>query len=222
MTGQEILDQFENIVDDDIDPTFGLFLMNAAKDEVEGGYDWNFNRGIDISKTISAGDTYLSTKALPTDFLAPRKLYVTGDINPWNLIPYEEIYRYKDIYKRWYIDHLNRVFALCGGSNPVGATIQLFYARFSPAITLTTSPVWPETFHAYLPFKMAEMYKSGIDGEEVNFRMSPSNLRIASDILRSFRLWDAKIKTIEYNSKNEIRADLSSHPDVVGQDFING
>lgn len=220
LTGQDIIDRFEAIVDDSIDEDQELFLMNAAKDEIEGSYDWNFNRALDSSVTIGSSDNYLTTHALQTDFLVPRKLYITGDINPWILIGYDQRDRYKDIYKRFYIDWLNRTFALCGASNGAGKVINLFYGRMTPDLTLTTSPVWPSVFHKYLPFKMAEMWQSGSDGDEVNQRMSPQNRRLADNLLASFIAWDRRIKTIEYNAKNERNVDLGTYPDVVGNDFL--
>lgn len=210
---------FEEMVDDAPDSNYLLFLMNAAKNEVEAGRDWNFNRNLDISKSTASGDTYLSTKPLPSDFLSVRKLYLQGDINPWTQIAFEFRDRFKDIYKRFYIDNVNNVFALCGSQSAV-KVIYMFYGRSTPDITLTSSPVWPSVFHPYLVFKMAEMWASGSDADEVNYRMSKENLRQAAAILKGFIQWDARLKVSEYNAKNERMADLSSYPDVVGQEFL--
>lgn len=219
LNGQQIIDAFQQIIDDDLDPDYALFLLNAAKDDVEGGRDWNFNRGFDSSKSVGVSDNYLSTKSLPSDFSHPRALYLEGDINPYILIPFENRERFKDVYKRWYIDYMNGVFALCG-SQGLSKAIHLYYGRSTDDITLETYPQWPAQFHKYLPFKMAEMWQSGGDGDEVNFRMSPANLRIASSLLKGFIAWDARIKVADYNAKNERRADLSSYPNVVGDEFI--
>lgn len=218
MTGQDIIDRFETLIDDQLDSDQSLFLLNAAKDEVEAGRDWNFNRGYDASKSVAANDNYLSMKALPTDFLSPRKIYANNEINPHILISFEDRERYKDVYKRWYIDYVNSQFAICG-SQGIASTIKMFYSRSSPTVTLTTSPVWPAAFHPYLVFKMAEMWQSGSDGDEVNFRMSPANLRIANSIFKQFCAWDARLKVAEYNAKNTVGVELSSYPNVVGGDF---
>lgn len=221
LTGQQIIDTYKNIIDDS--PEGGdvqaLFLLNTAKDMIESGSDWNFNRALDSSKSRATSDTYLTMKTLPADFLSPRKLYVTGDLNPWNLISYEDRERYKDIYKRFYIDYVNSQYALCGGSGQAG-TINFFYARQSPTITLLTSPVWPAAFHPLLPFKMAEIWASTSDADDLNYRMSKEQLRQANMILKAMIQWDARLKTAEYNAKNNVGADLASYPNVVGQDFI--
>lgn len=219
LTGQDIIDAFEAIIDDGIDIDQELFLMNAAKETVETMRDWNFNRGLDQSNSTAVGDNYLSMKDLPDDFMVSRKLYLEGDINPWIIIPYEQRDRFKDIYKRYYIDYLNQQFALAGGSNGV-KRISHFYARATPDIALNTSPVWPASFHKYLPFKMAEMFMSGQEADEINRSMSPANLRQANDLLKNFVAWDSKIKVEEYNAKNLINADLSTYPDVVGDQYL--
>ncbi len=221
MTGQDIIDRFNEITDDSIESTEqALMLANAAKDAIEMEHDLYINRSIDMSQNVAAGDTYLITKPLPSDFLSPRAVYLQNDISPLILIPLQSRDRFKDIYKRYYIDYKNRTFALCGNnSGPRG--IIMHYAAQSPAITLTAGPVgWPTGIQPYIAFKMAEMWASGQDGDEVNFRMSKENLRQANDLLRSLKMWDARIKVEEYNAKNERRSDLSSYPDIVGENFI--
>ncbi len=221
MTGQDIIDAFENIIDDS--PEGGdqqsLFLLNTAKDLVEAGRDWNFNRAVDSTQSRASGDNYLTFKTLPSDYLAARKLFVAGDIVPWNLIPYEDRDRYKDVYKRWYIDLVNSKYALCGASGQSGV-ISLFYGRQTPAITTSSSPVWPSAFHPLLPFKMAEIWGSTSDADDINYRMSKEQLRQANDILKMMIQWDARMKTAEYNAKNIGFNNLASYPNVVGEQFI--
>lgn len=219
MNGQDIIDRFKDIIDDDIDDEYALFLLNTAKDDVEAGRDWNFNRGYDASQSVGADDNYLSMKDLPADFSHIRKFFLDADINPYVAVAFEDRERYKDVYKRYYIDYMNNQFAICG-SQGLQNTVHIYYGRATPDVTLDTSPVWPDRFHKYLPFKMAEMYQSGGDGDEVNFRMSPANLRIATSLLKAFISWDARLKTAEYNAKNSMRSDLSSYPNVVGEEFL--
>lgn len=221
LTGQDIIDRFNDITDDAVESEDqAIFLMNAAKDAIEAGSDWYFLRSVDQSQSVAAGDNYLSMKTLPSDFLVPREVYLQNDISPLIMIGLSERDRYKDIYKRYYIDYKNWQFALCG-SNSGPRTIIMHYGASSAAIALATSPTWPPAFHPYLPLKMAEMWQSGEDGDEVNFRMSRENLRQANEILRAFKSWDARLKTAEYNAKNARHSDLSSYPDIVGENFIS-
>lgn len=218
MTGQDIIDQIENIMDDSQDPAFWLFYINTAKDNIETEREWVFNRGYDASQCTAAGDNYLSMKTLPTDYMLTRKLYLAGDITPLISIGFEERERYKDIYKRFYVDYINRQFAVCGAGNGV-RVLNHFYTRNTPAITTTTSPVWLVGHH-YLVFKTVEAFMSGRDGDEVNARMGPQNLRLAMEARKALIAWDGRIKTAEYNAKNERNVDLSSYPDIVGDNFI--
>jgi hypothetical protein len=220
MTGAELQTMFEELVDDSMDETQFLIFLNAAKNEIEAEREWNFNRAFDNTKSVATGDTYLTAKALPTRFLMPRKLYFSDDISPLLIIPFEERERYKDIYKRWYIDWANSNFHICGSSGAVGKTLNLYYGQSTADITLSTSPVWPSMFHPLIGFKAAEMWASGSDGDDLNFKMSRENLRLATNLKKSMILWDAKIKTMEYNDRNAQRADLSSYPNVVGGEFI--
>lgn len=220
MTGADLKLMFQTITDDDMDDIQFLIFLNAAKNTIESFRDWNFNRGFDNSKIVGSNTNYLTQIALPSDFLSPRKLYYHGDRSPLQMIGFEDRERYQDTYKRWYIDWLNSVFSICGASAAAGKIIDMFYARQTPDLTLASSPVWPTAFHSLLGYKVAEMWASGSDSDDLNFRMSRENLRLEQEILRSMIMWDAKIKTMEYNDKNMQNIDPSSYPNVVGGDNL--
>ncbi len=208
---------FTEIVGDDMDDTQFYIFLNAIKNKIENFRDWNFNRAFDNSNTVAGTDTYLTAKALPTTLLSPRKVYFHGDRQPLILIGFEERELYKDTYKRYYIDWLNRTFSICGATGAAGKTIDIFFRRQTPNITASTSPVWPDSFHALLGFEMADVWQSTSDNdaENVALKASRESNRVANNILKSMIAWDAQIKTLEYNSKNERGVDLSSYPDVV-------
>ncbi len=214
MIGSEIIEEFNTIWDDELDETQALIIMNMAKNQIESSRDWNFLRAFSNSLTATPSDTYLTAKALPTDLLLPRKLFLNGEITPYMLIPFEERDRYKDIYKRWYIDWVNRQYFLCG---KVGQTftINLFYTKFSDDITLTTAPVWPSIFHALIGFKMAEIVMSGSDSDDLNRTMAPANRLIAKELLNGMIKWDSRIKTMEVMDKKMGQIDYSSYPNIV-------
>ncbi len=219
LTGQNILDRFTTMTDDTIDSIQGLFLMNAGKDLVEAGRDWYFNRAFDNSQTWSPGDTYLTTKPLPANFLAPREIYLDGDILPYVEVPFELRERYKDTYRRFYIDYLNRTFGICG-SGPGVRKINMYYGAASDAITLTTAATWPTQFHPLLVFKMAEVWGSTSEADDINYRQSKEQLRQANDFLKMMIAWDGRLKTRDYNSKNNRNTDITGQPNVVGSEFL--
>lgn len=222
LTGQQIRDMFTELADDDMSDPQAYIFMNLAKDQIESQRDWNFNRAFDNSKTVAAGDNYLSMKTLPADFFSPRNLFFSGDLIPLISINFDERERYKDVYKRWYIDWVNGQFAVCGAPGAAGRSLDMYYARSTPTITADTSPVWPAQFHPILGFKMTEMFQSAQDNdrEGVSFKSSRENLRLYTDLWKAMLAWDSKLKTMTYNDKNARNVDLSTYPDVVGSNFI--
>ncbi len=189
-------------------------LANLAKLQIESSRPWNFLRGFDSSQTINSSDGYLTAKTLPSDFLTPQKLFLLQDLTPYILIPINQRDRYKDIYKRYYIDYVNRQFFLCGHVNTL-RTINLYYTRKTPDLTdPTDTPEWPE-FHDLIPRKMAEMHLSGGDPDELNLRLAKENLRIYSDLLKNMIQYDGRIQQEEYNDKMNGSIDYTTYPNIV-------
>lgn len=217
MIGSELKTMFEGLVGDTMDETQFYIFLNVVKDRIESVRDWNFNRAFDNSNTVSAGDTYLTAKTLPATFLSPKSVYFHGDRSPLILISFEEREFYKDAYKRYYIDWLNSTFSICGATGAAGKTIDIFFARQTPDITATTSPVWPSSFHPILGFFAAEIFQASPDQDldGLSLRAARENLRFGTDFQKSMIAWDAKIKTMEYNARNSQGIDISTYPDVV-------
>ena len=217
MTGDEIKTMFNEIVDDEMDDIQFYIFLNAIKNRIESYRDWNFLRAFDNSLTVNAGDTYLTAKTLPTTFHSPRALYFHGDRSPLMMIPFEEREIYRDTYRRYYIDWVNRTLSICGATGAVGKTLDIFFRRQTPDIAAGTSPVWPEAFHALLGFEMADVWQSTSDNdaENVALKAGRESNRVAYTLLKSMIAWDAQIKTLEYNEKNVRGVDIRTYPDVV-------
>lgn len=214
MTGQQIIDSFSEITGESIDGTQALILLNMTKNEYEASRDWNFLRAFNSSLSASPSDTYLTMKSLPSDFLMPRELYINAENTPYSIIPFEARERYRDNYKKYYIDWKNSQFALCGKVSST-KTINLYYTASTDDIGLTTSPTWLAIFHPLIAFLMADKYMAGQDGDEINFRMSPENRRIGDGLRKTMTAWDSRIGVLEYNAKNATHSDLSSYPDII-------
>lgn len=224
MTGEELITAIGSLVDDDPDESELIFLLNAAKNMLEGERDWMFLRAIDSSKTWATSDTYLTTKALPSDFVSPRKLYLSTNTRPMTAISLEDRERYKDIYGRYYIDYANNVFALCGVTSQ-SATIYLSYKKSSTDWTennLTTlSPSFPSVYHPILAFYAAGIHLGGIDADDIAARMAPVHGNQFNAMRKNMRLWDAKLASHAMNnvaSQPDVIA--GTRPDVVGEGDI--
>ena len=201
MTGTQILTLFQSIVDDQsIDDVSALQIMNLAKDVVEEERPWRFLLTVDSSKTASTGDTYLSTKALPTAFRTDYRMFVGSSFIEYYPILFEERYMRRSEPRRYYLDMASSVFALTGTIS-ASSTIYLYYIKTTDDIAAGTSPVWPSRFHPYLAFKMAEIYSGGIDGDEVNFRMTSAQQRVAREMHDAMVSWDERLKLQAMNNR---------------------
>ena len=76
-------------------------------------------------------------------------------------------------------------------------------------MTAGTSPVWPEKFHKRLPFEMARLYQEGLDSDDLSFRMSPSQARIAKLLKEGMELWDDNLKLEIYNQPDPENVNFS-------------
>jgi hypothetical protein len=192
MTGQEMLDMLEEITDDTIDETIGLQMLNVAKNTIETERQLEICKVVDSTQTANPGDTYLTSKTLPSDFLVERELYVEGDRTPYIRVPFEQRQRFQGISRRWYADIKNGLFYLTGSVSSA-RTINLFYIMATPDIELATSPVWPSAFHPLIVMKAAEM-KYPADAGERGRSWDDKWRQLGKDLWRGFINWDARLK----------------------------
>ena len=181
MTGQEILDLFAQIIgeegDSPIDSAFAYQLMNIAKNQIE---DWTEFEYLKKKWTIS-GTT------LPTDFKTPLKITSYKTIIPFR--SFEDYELYSDGY---YINYANSTINLV--SNTYSPTPILTYIYNTDDLTSSASPAFPTRFHPLLAYQMAFIYQAGIDGDDLNFKMSAIHIQ-QYELLKKLMLgWDAKLK----------------------------
>ncbi len=199
MTGSEIKAAFEGLYDDSFDTDRTVVLMNTAKNRVESELKLKILEALDTSKTASVGDTYLTFKALPTDFAdvaGDGHIYVGTTL--YRAIPMGQRLLYKDTPGVYYIDHANSQYALCGS---VGSaqTISLPYIKATTdwltdgSNLASVSPLWPSRFHLLIPYVMADIAMSGMDADDINFRMSTRMSKEAERIYNALIHWNATI-----------------------------
>lgn len=149
MTGTELIEFFEAIVEDSLDTDLALSLINNAKTKVEEERDWEFLKKLQPAQAASA-----SAKTLPADYASTISMYV--DRQQYHQIPFEQQKMFEQSNHRWYLDLANNSFYLLG--NILTGTIYHYYKRFTDDITEGTSPVWPVRFHKLLAFEAAELF----------------------------------------------------------------
>jgi len=185
MTGEEITTLFAQIIGEDgdspLDDTFAYQLMNIAKDKLEELTDWEY-----LKKKIS-----LATSALPDDFREVIK--IISNQSPVPLRPFEDYEVYDDGY---YIDYANSTINAIGSYS---VTPIMTYKYQTDDITSITSPVFPIRFHSLLAYEMAYIYQAGVDGDDLNFRMSGIHLQQREELKKLMLGWDAEIKAKNMN-----------------------
>jgi hypothetical protein len=197
MTNQEILTQFESLVDDTLDETLEIQLANNAKNKLETELQLEILKVVDTSLTSVVGGTYLTPYALPSSpaMLMPLDTIFVGQ-NPRRAIPFERRVLYKDSSEFYYIDWKNNNFYLTG-TIATAETITFPYIYATTDITSgnlsSTSIVWPARFHSLVAFEMAFMWFAIDQGEK--FRSFSQEWQAAyQDLKNSLITWDQRLK----------------------------
>ena len=160
MTGQDIIDKFYFLVDDEtISSTRALELLNSAYDILNTKRTWNYLYATHTSNTIAANDT---TYSLPTDFIYPIGAYLldsSGNYSGLKSVSYKNRLSKNLVAGYYYIDKKNSNLVLTY-ANPadVGKTLVIDY-QYNPAqLAVGTSPVFDRAFHPFLAYEMAKNY----------------------------------------------------------------
>lgn len=205
MTIEEIKDTFEEIIDDTISDDLFYILANNAEEELEDERDWVILRGLNTLISRTSGDTYLTSHALSaiTGFKSVRKLYVGDD--EWQEIPIDMAREYKDSSGFFYIDYANETIFFCGTATQT-QTVTVYYTKRSTELATGVTLIWPRKKGAYLAWKIAERVSSGIDGDDLNFRMSTEQARTASEMHSSLVAWDQDLRLRGMGGRAGIRS----------------
>ena len=223
MTPDEIISFFQTIVDDAPDTTATDILMDMAYTQVNEERPWAFLLKLDTSITHSPGNTWLTTKTLPTDFARPYKAYGGASDNEYEPIPFERSLQYVNASNKFTIDMANLQMRLFG--SPSSALTMYFWYLYTPTSLIglstaqkasATTIVWPKRFCPVLAFKMAEIYFGGMDADSVTRQMSPFQRRAYTELKAAMVKWDNSIRAkMLNNSAVGERQTVSSRPDVV-------
>lgn len=226
LTADQILAQFEELIQDTLDQTTELFLLNEVKDTIETERAWAILTAKDTSQTANTGDTFETFKPLPSDFAmpSPRGIYVGSDLIKYVQIPFESNIEFQAITYAYYIDYANNQYALCGSVSKSG-TIKFFYRKTSPLLALTAnggSPwIFPARFHPILPYEMAIKYFSvdqGDKGRAWDDRWS----QFAARIREAMYSWDDSLQTPALQNELNLFVDPSSFPTIIDMDSGRG
>lgn len=211
MTGQQIIDKFETIVGDSLDPDFTLQLVNDAKNSIETELQLEITKKVNSSGSVTAGQTYTTSRSLPADFFSPLAVWV--GTRPLTPVPFEHQHLYQSDSSKYWIDLANSNYYL-GGTQGTAGTIYFYYQRATDDLVTNTSPVWPTRFHSLIPYEMARKYFA-IDQLEKSRSWLPEHQTFYMEIKRQMIDWDARLKlnalnysaspeSYDYESENRI------------------
>lgn len=193
MTGTNLIEQFETLIDDTLDSVASYQLLNNAKNIIENERDWEYLKKWD-TLTLSSGYTY----TLPSDCNRIIKVVIDDKILT-HQVPLADKHSVEGIDNAFYVDYVNKTITF--GNTPV-ATPELFYLRETPDIDDDTEPEIPEKFQSVLTYKMAQIWYSIDAGEKARAWDDRWDIYY-NTTLGSMRLWDAKIKQQILNNQND-------------------
>ena len=212
-TTAEIISFAESLIGETLSATLAVNLANHAKDLIESDREWSFLIKEDATKTRTQADTYLTAKALPTDFVSDYKV-ILGDATLKDFIEYQSVpfhlrRKFNDI-NCYYIDYANSNLYVAGTVDKT-YTIYLYYIFQTPALdTSSENPVWPVRFRKLISFLMAKLYLSGIDYDEITARQAVADNTEAKMLYDSMCEWDSRLKQKQLNGRTGFSGDMDT------------
>lgn len=185
LSGSELYEFFETIIEDSMDETAAYILMNNAKNKVEGEREWEILKKFDSSKTATT-----AAIDLPSDFDRPIDGIIYVGSQPYIQIPFEQQRLSAHQTNRWYLDMRQSKYYLTG--SPTSGQIWFPYIYQTDDITADTYPVWPAKFHPLIAFEMAELHFM-IDQAERPFSWDDRWAAQHLMLKRSMIDWDVKL-----------------------------
>lgn len=221
-TDKNLYDMLCDIVGEDLDTTAAARLLSSAKNELEREEKLEILVDEDTSKTNAAGDTYTSMHALPTDFRFMLKLYV--GIIEYAPTPFRNRINARNSARRYYIDHKNNQFAICGVGS--GNTITQVYLIKTDDITAATiedatsaTLLWPNEHWEVVVWHAAQLLSSGTDtaADDVSFRMTAAQRNRYNELRAALKSWnqDLVLQSMDNRTDMNSEADDDTAPEEV-------
>lgn len=227
MTADQIIAQFEILIQDSLDQTTELFLLNQVKNTFESSRLWALLQRLDTSQTASTGDTYQTPHTLPGDFAlpSPRGIYAASDLIPYIQVPFESQIDFQAITYVYFIDYFAQKFYLAGTPGQSGP-IKFFYRAYSPQLDLVVNGgqpwIFPTRFHPILPYLMAIKYFA-VDQGDKSRAWDDRWTTFADEIRQTMIEWDDQLQMLALqNESQNLGRDISGYPNIIDMDTGGG
>ena len=181
----------------------GIFysLLATVQSKVESKRPWVILRKTDSSQSASVGDTFQTSKTIPSDFFfwqSEDPVVLVDPASPSNSITYYEVplakqfdYQYQAY--RFFCDYSASKLYL-GGTVERSYKIYQNYIYQPDKIAVGTSWIFPAKFHELLAFGVAALYKLGVDFDDINKLSGDDNGKTFLLGLNSMEQWDANLQ----------------------------
>ena len=212
-TGDELGDIFEEIIDDTVSDELKYSLLENADQELRDERDWYILREKG-NITRPASNDYEDGVSLASNFDRIRNLddAVRSTSKIYTPIDPDKAEEYKDTDGYYYIkyDLDNEVWKIYfTGTITADETVYYFYQKRGTEVTAdnaTSAKTWlPAKRGTYIAWLAASRISGGVDGDEINFRMSPEQKQTARELKESLISWDSKLKTRALGGRTGIR-----------------
>lgn len=211
--GDEIKTVFEEIIDDSVSDELFFSMLEGADEELRDERDWYILRE-KTSITRAQGAVYTDGNNLPTNFdrVRTKEDAVRSDSRVYQPIDHDESEEYKDSDGYYYLkyDADNEVWQIFfTGTGQSAETVYILYQKRGTEITADnsdTAKTWlPGSRGTYLAWLMASRISGGVDGDEINFRMSPEQKDTAEEKKQTLESWDAKQRLRAMGGRTRMR-----------------
>lgn len=199
-----------------IDPTLLDVLVDNARAILEEERPWVVLRATDTSKTVTTSNTWQTAIDLSTitafsrfygDF--PIVLFDGTNIRHYfRQVPFDRRLEYKDDGSTFSYDAGTKTLYL-HGTLPFAGTLYINHVVTSTAIDLTsTSAVWtrfPSRFLPVLGYYAVGIYKGGVDYDDINRAMLPTNAEVLQALKNAMEKWDNELQlgSVQLNDPTE-------------------
>jgi hypothetical protein len=198
MTPAEIKDMFEEIIDDSVSDETAYVMMENADEELRSERDWYFLREATTIARVAA-DVYTTAHALPSTFdrVRLKEDAVRSDGRTYSPIDMDQREEYKDSDGFYYLKYntATELWEIYFTGSGVSETVNVAFQKKDTEISdarADTAVLWPGKRGAILAWQMAYRVANGIDGDEINFRMSEGQMSTYQEMLKGLRSWNSK------------------------------
>lgn len=199
-----MITKFESMVDDTIDSTLALQLVNDAKNEIEGMIAWEQLKR-ELIFSVNTGYTYATAAtALPTRFALPVRMVEFSSYLPYDKFDYDDLHARVNAPYGYYIDLANGNLHLTGTGH-TAKTMYFFYTTYSADLEEDDTWVFPSRFHSVIPLKMAQLYYAVDAGEKGRAWDDRWNAEYERKVQEMYS-WNDKLKLANRSQRNTSRA----------------